>query len=163
MDHLATTTYTSASRRRASVLAPPSPEPGKTCRYRACCSGHTGSRPAKFLKDQPTSARDQQPSPKIRTVDRKRQTCTTPTNTKIRLLYMPLSVFFSGRFAVISKIETRRGSLYPFGWSMGGPFYTFLYERGVLAPKHGAWEDLFIPFYTREVFWLPSQNDIAIF
>ena len=31
VDHLATTTSTEASRRRAAVIAPPSPEPGTTC------------------------------------------------------------------------------------------------------------------------------------
>jgi hypothetical protein len=53
---LATTTNTSASRRRAVILAPPSPEPGKICRSRACCSRQMGSCRAKAPKDHRTRA-----------------------------------------------------------------------------------------------------------
>jgi hypothetical protein len=38
LDHLATTTDTSVSRRHAAILTPPSPGPGKACRSRAYCS-----------------------------------------------------------------------------------------------------------------------------
>jgi hypothetical protein len=47
LDHIATTTNSSTSRKRAAILAPPSPEPGKACRSRAYCSRQTGSRRAK--------------------------------------------------------------------------------------------------------------------
>jgi hypothetical protein len=60
LDHLATITSTRTSRRRATVLAPPSLELGKTCRGRACCNRCTGSRRAKAPR---TIAREQQPSP----------------------------------------------------------------------------------------------------
>jgi hypothetical protein len=56
LDHLATTTGTSASRRRAAILTPPSPEPGKACCSRACCSRQMGSHRAKAPKDQHTRA-----------------------------------------------------------------------------------------------------------
>jgi hypothetical protein len=56
LDHLATTTDTRASRRRAAVLTPPSPETGKACRSRACYSRQMGSRRAKAPKDQRTRA-----------------------------------------------------------------------------------------------------------
>jgi hypothetical protein len=50
------TTNTSTSRRRAAVLAPPSPEPGKACRSRACYSRQMGSHRGKAPKDQRTRA-----------------------------------------------------------------------------------------------------------
>jgi hypothetical protein len=56
LDHLATTTDTSASQRRAAVLTPPSPESGKAYRSRTCCSRQIGSHRAKALKDQRTKA-----------------------------------------------------------------------------------------------------------
>jgi hypothetical protein len=37
LEHLATTTDSCASRRRAAVLAPLSSELGKSCQHRACC------------------------------------------------------------------------------------------------------------------------------
>ena len=49
VDHLATTTSTEASRRRAAVIAPPSTEPGKHC-----CSRQSGSRRAKAPWNQRT-------------------------------------------------------------------------------------------------------------
>ena len=49
VDHLATTTSTGTSRRRAIVIAPPSLEPGKPC-----CSRQSGSRRAKAPQDQRT-------------------------------------------------------------------------------------------------------------
>jgi hypothetical protein len=55
-DHLATMAYTSMSRRRATVMAPPSPVPGKARRSTTCCSRHTGSHCARALKDQRTTS-----------------------------------------------------------------------------------------------------------
>ena len=49
MDHLATTTSTGASRRRAAIIAPPSLEPGKPC-----CGRQSESRRAKAQEDQRT-------------------------------------------------------------------------------------------------------------
>jgi hypothetical protein len=56
MGHRATTTNTSASRRRAAVLAPPLLKLGKACRSRSCCSRQVGNRRAKAPKDQRTRA-----------------------------------------------------------------------------------------------------------
>src|SRR4051812_30783637 len=56
MDHLAKTANNRTSRRRAVVLAPPSPEPSKACRSRACCNRQMGSRRAKVPKNQRTKA-----------------------------------------------------------------------------------------------------------
>jgi hypothetical protein len=56
LDHQATTTDTSTSRRRTAVLTSPSPELGKAYRSRAYCSRQTGSRRAKAPKDQRTRA-----------------------------------------------------------------------------------------------------------
>jgi hypothetical protein len=50
--HLAKTTSTRVSKRCAAVLAPPSPELGKACLGRACCSILTGSCRAKASKGQ---------------------------------------------------------------------------------------------------------------
>jgi hypothetical protein len=50
------TTEISASRSRAAILTPPSPEPDKACRSRACYSRQTESRHAKAPKDQHTKA-----------------------------------------------------------------------------------------------------------
>jgi hypothetical protein len=52
LDHLATTKHTS----RATAHAPASPESGKDCRSRACCSTHMGNCCAKPPKDQRTWA-----------------------------------------------------------------------------------------------------------
>ena len=49
MDHLAMTTSTGASRRRAAVIASPSLEPDKPC-----CSRQSGGRRANAPKDQRT-------------------------------------------------------------------------------------------------------------
>jgi hypothetical protein len=56
LGHLATTTSTRMSRRRTTVLTPPSLEPDKTCRSRACCSKQRGTRRAKAPKDHHTRA-----------------------------------------------------------------------------------------------------------
>jgi hypothetical protein len=55
IDHLAMTTNTGMSQRRAVVLTPTSPEPGKTHRSRACCSKQTENHRAMTLKDQRTT------------------------------------------------------------------------------------------------------------
>ena len=49
IDHLATTTTAEASRKRAAIITPLSPEPGKTC-----CSRQSGSCHAKTPQDQHT-------------------------------------------------------------------------------------------------------------
>jgi hypothetical protein len=74
LNHLATTIDTSASRRRALVLNPPSPELGKNCRSRACCNRQMRSRHATAPKDQRVAKDDNRRS--------EERPETTPTNTK---------------------------------------------------------------------------------